>query len=491
MPKPSHNSKVTEIRGKEIGRVISFFSGVVKIQGLPEVFLHEVLLFEDGTPAALVIGFNERFVEAAYFDQHASAEQPLYRSFKTFQIPLSDGYTGRIVDGFGRPIDGLGDISGEPSLVFREAVPIIDRMPVTVPLSTGIKVIDASLPLGRGQRELIIGDRKLGKTSIAADTVLNQHSAETPVRCVYVVCGKKEEDLYDLISLFKTHNAFLYTTIVAATAASSFTEQYLAPFVGCTIAEHFRDNGQDALVVYDDLSQHAKAYRSISLLLERAPGRETYPGDIFSLHGGLLERAARLSKEKGGGSLTALPIVETQEDDITSFIPTNLISITDGQIYLDRSLFQKGFLPAVNIGLSVSRIGSQAQPKALAEVVRGIRLTLTQQQELQKISQLESHLSADAEQKLKRGSLLIELLKQDKRSNVSWPEQVILFYSINRGLLDDIDPKTISDSSAFLSTILAGRYADVLTRIKSGAFDEKVKADIDAAVQTFKREFVS
>jgi proton translocating ATP synthase F1 alpha subunit len=320
--------------------------------------------------------------------------------------------------------------------------------------------------------------------------VLNQRDSKQPVHCVYVVCGQKEEDLQELISLFKKNSAFLYSTIVVATAATSFAEQYLAPFVGCTIAEHFRDTGKDALVVYDDLSKHARAYRSISLLLERPPGREAYPGDIFSLHAGLLERAARMSAEKGGGSLTALPIVETQEDDITSYIPTNIISITDGQIYFARSLFQEGFLPAINIGLSVSRIGSQAQPKALTEVVGGIRLALAELSELQKISELETRLSDETEKEIRRGHLLIELLKQKKHVNVRWPEQTILFYSISKGLLDDIKRENLAELAAFLEGALASRCKDLLIKIKKGLFDGSVKAEIEAVIIDLKQEFI-
>ncbi len=483
-------SKTQNNTASEVGRIVSFFSGVAKIQGLPHVFLHEVLITDDGVSAALVIGFDERFVEAVFFDENFDTERSLYRSFESFQVPLSRAYIGRVVDGFGHPLDELGEISGDESPVFREAIPIIDRQPVTVPLTTGIKIIDACLPLGRGQRELIIGDRKLGKSSIAIDTVLNQNGANPPIYCIYVICGQKEADVRELVSTFEKQNAFLYSTIIAATAGSSLAQQYVAPFVGCAIAEYFRDNGMDALIIYDDLSKHAKAYRSISLLLERAPGREAYPGDIFSLHAGLLERAAKLSDAKGGGSLTALPIVETQEDDITSFVPTNLISITDGQIYLERGLFQKGSLPAVNIGLSVSRIGSQAQPKALSGVVGGIRLTLSEHQELERLSQLENNLSQKAQRGIIRGTILTEFLKQGQHVNVRWPEQTVLFYAINEGLLDDLDQTTLMETSSVLVEVLGSRHEDLLERIKSGVFDDTVKADIAAIIQDFKQQFV-
>ncbi len=489
MKKRNYNSKNTK-RYKEIGHIASFFSGVAKIQGLPHVFLHETLTDEEGAPAAIVIGFDDSFVEALFFDESFDLQKPVFRSFQPFSISISESFTGRVVDGLSRPKDGMGSIRGKESPVFQQAPQIIDRGPVATPLSTGIKIIDTNLPLGRGQRELIIGDRKLGKSTIATDTVLNQKNAKPTVHCIYVICGQKEQKLRELVSLFKKRNAFLYTTIVAATSESSFAEQYLAPFVGCSIGDYFRDKGEDALIVYDDLSKHAKVYRDISLLLERAPGREAYPGDIFSLHASLLERAARLSDEKGGGSLSALPIVETQEGDITSFIPTNIISITDGQIYLENGLFQKGFLPAVNIGLSVSRVGSQAQPKILREVVGGIRLALSQHKELQKLSQLETVASIEAQKKIHRGDLMLELLKQEKHTDITWPEQSVLFYTVEQGLFDDVDKNRWKNFEKLLLELLRSSYSDILQKIKSGIFDEKIKADIKKIVNDFKQEFL-
>jgi len=475
---------------KEAGHIVSFFSGVARIQGLPHIFLHEVLLDETDMPAAIVLGFDENFVEALFFDEKFNLEKPIFRSFHPFSIPISESSVGRVVNGLGMPIDELGMLQGEMISVFQQAPQIIDREPVSTPLSTGIKIIDTNLPLGRGQRELIIGDRKLGKSAIAIDSVLNQKSAEPSVCCVYVICGQKKQKIRELITLFEKQNAFLYTTIVAAPTDASFAEQYLAPFVGCAIGEYFRDNGKDALIVYDDLSKHAKSYRDISLLLERAPGREAYPGDIFSLHAGLLERAAKLSKEKGGGTLTALPIIETQEGDISSFIPTNLISITDGQIYLENGLFQKGFLPAVNVGLSVSRVGSQAQPKVLKDVVGGIRLALAQHKELQKLSQLETVVSIEAQKKIHRGDLMLELLKQGKHTNIEWSEQTILFYTVEQGFFDDIEKEKWSNFEILLLELIRNLYPDVLQKIKSGIFDEKIKTKIQEIVKDFKQEFL-
>jgi F-type H+-transporting ATPase subunit alpha len=476
---------------KEIGHVVSFFAGVAAIQGLPHVFLHEVLLDENRKPAALAIGFDENFVEALFFDESFNPEKVVFRSFKSFKIPTSDSYLGRLVDGLGVPQDELGRIQGTPTPVFRPAPPIIDRAPITTPLSTGIKVIDTSLPLGRGQRELIVGDRKLGKSTLAVDTVLNQKHADPPVRCVYVVCGQTEQKLRELVSVFNKNNTWLYTTVVAATAKSSFAQQYLAPFVGTTIAEHFRDQGQDALIVYDDLSKHAKAYRDISLLTRRAPGREAYPGDIFSLHAALLERAAQLAQEKGGGSLTALPIIETQEGDITSFIPTNLISITDGQIYLEHGLYQKGFLPAVNVGLSVSRVGSQAQPPTLREVIGSIRLALAQNKELQKLTQLETVVNKETQKKIRRGELTLELLKQSKHTNVSWPEQVVLFYTVEKGFFDDIERDEWAKFETLLLEMVRNRYPDILETISQEEFGDKERKRITELVSDFKGEFAS
>ena len=475
---------------KEIGYVVSFFAGVAKVQGLPHIFLHEVLLDETDKAVAVVIGFDEKFVEALFFDEKFNLKKPVFRSFQPFSIPISENFTSRIIDGLGNSIDGLGSIQGKAISVFQQAPPIINREPVSTPLSTGIKIIDTNLPLGRGQRELIIGDRKLGKSTIAIDTVLNQKYAEPPVYCIYVICGQKEQKVRELISIFEKQNALLYTTVVAASADTSFAEQYLAPFVGCAIGEYFRDNGKDALVIYDDLSKHAKVYRDVSLLLERSPGREAYPGDIFSLHAGLLERAAKLSKEKGGGTLTALPIVETQEGDISSFIPTNLISITDGQIYLENGLFQKGFLPAVNVGLSVSRVGSQAQPNILKKVVGGIRLALAQHKELQKLSQLETVVSNEAQKKIYRGDLMLELLKQEKHTNVEWPEQTVLFYAVEQGFFDDIKKEKWGHFEIRLLELARNRYPNVLQKIKSGAFDEKIKVKIQEIVNDFKQEFL-
>ncbi len=476
---------------KESGRVVSFFAGVAKIAGLPGVFLRETLLDENENEVAFVVGFDDNHTEALFFNESFDLKKPVFRSRKTFSIAVSDGIIGRTINSLGDPLDSLGPLRGRKMAVFASAPQIIEREPVAVPLLTGIKMIDTTLPLGRGQRELLIGDRKLGKSALVIDAVLNQKNAEPPVYCVYVLCGQKEKKLEELVALFEKHNAFLYSTIVAATAGSSFAEKYLAPFTGCAIGEYFRDKGKDALVIYDDLSQHAKAYRDISLLLERAPGREAYPGDVFSLHAGLLERAAKLSPKRGSGSLTALPIIETQEGDITAFISTNLISITDGQIYFERGLFQKEFLPAINVGLSVSRVGSRAQPEAVNKVTGGLRLALAQHKELQKLSQLETTKSKEAMRKIHRGELLLELLKQDKHTNVSWEEQAILFYAVEKGYFDDLEKESWRLFEKSFLTLMRTRYLKLLQDVKKDGLASKNETRLRDAIADFKKEFSS
>lgn len=476
---------------KEIGHIISYFAGVAKIAGLPNVGLHEVLVDETGKEVALVIGFDQDFIEALFFEDNASLSQSVFRSHQTISLPASKQYLGRIINGLGNPLDGLGKIKGEEKPLFRSAPLIIERGPVNVPLTTGIKIIDATLPLGRGQRELIIGDRKLGKSTLAIDTVINQKNARPPVYCIYVLCGQKRRQLEKIVNLLKKNGSLRYSVIVAATAADSFAAQYLAPFVGTAIGEFFRDNGQDALIVYDDLSKHAKVYRDVSLLLERAPGREAYPGDIFSIHAQMLERAGNLSPSQGGGSLTALPIIETQEGDITSFIPTNIISITDGQIYLERGLYQRGFLPAVNIGLSVSRVGSEAQPPALRKVTSGIRLSLSQHKELQKLSQLESVISKEARKRIQKGELLLEMLKQNKHTMVSWPEQVILFYVLEHGFLDSLAQEKWHKFETLLLGIIKNHYPQLLKIILEHQLNDAAEKMIQKIIKDFQKEFAA
>lgn len=485
------SARLNKLNIREVGTISSLFSGVAKIKGLEGVLIHELLIDDSGNPAAIVIGFDKNFVEALFFNEDFDFTKPVFPSGRAFAIPVGTKYLGRKINGIGQPIDKKSAVSGQLRAVFGDAPQIIERKEVTKPLTTGIKMVDSTLPLGRGQRELIIGDRKLGKTTITTDTVINQQNQKPKVICVYVVCGKKKRELEKIVSLFEEKGANSYTIIVSATAGASLAEQYLAPFVGTTIAEYFRDKGQDALIVYDDLTSHAKAYRDISLLLKRPPGREVYPGDIFSLHAKLLERSAQLSTRKGGGSLSSLPIVETQEGDLTAYITTNLISITDGQIYVERDLFQKRFLPAINIGLSVSRVGSKAQPAPLKEATKALRLSLAQQRELQKLIQLETTISDETKKKLKRGNLILAMLNQEKHTNVSWSEQTVLFYAVNTGLFDDLDEKMWKENENYLLALLESRYTLLLSKIEKDGLTKEVKEEIESAVNDFKMEFVN
>lgn len=472
------------------GKIISFFSGVAKIDGLKNVSIHDILT-DKNKDVAIVVGFDGESVEALFFDNNFDLDSAVFNSGRPFSVQVSNTTIGRVLNGFGIPVDEFGEDKNPTEInVFSKAPQIIDREPVTRPLTTGIKIIDTNLPTGRGQRELIIGDRKLGKSTIAIDIILNQKNADTPVNCVYALIGQNQQQIEESINIFTRNNAFLYSTIVGAPSDATYAEQYLAPFVACAIGEYFRDKGEDSLVIYDDLSKHAKVHRDASLLLERSPGREAYPGDIFALHAILLERAAQLSAKHGGGSLTAFPIIETQEGDITSYISTNIISITDGQIYLESGLYQKGFLPAVNVGLSVSRIGSKAQASILTEVVGDIRLVLAQHKELQKLSQLETVVSEKAKEKIHRGSLMLELLKQDKHINVTWPEQVILFYVVEEGFFDDIVKDSWTEFEILLLAMLRARYRKTLNKIKSGTFDTKIKSTLKEIVKDFKEEFL-
>ncbi len=472
------------------GYIISSFSGVVKIENLSGVFLHEVLLDENNNEVALVVGFDERVVEAVLFDDDFDIRNKLHKSDKKFSIKVSDNIIGRVINGFGKIKDGFMELEGDEFSVFSQAPSVYSRKKVTRPLTTGIKIIDTNLPLGRGQRELIIGDKKIGKSLIATDIVLNQKNIKEPVYCIYVLIGQKAQKIRELISIFEKNNSFLYTTVIAVEADSSFAEIYLAPFVGSVIGEYFRDKGKDALVIYDDLSKHAKTYRDFSLLLNRTPGREAYPGDIFSLHAQLLERPAQLSDENGGGSLSALPIIETQEGDITAFIPTNIISITDGQIYLENDLFQKGFLPAVNIGLSVSRLGSAVQPKILRDTIGNIRLILSQYKELQNLLKLETNINKKTLERVHRGELILELLKQDLNTKVTWPEQVILFHTIENGFFDDIEKKHWTNFEKLFLELIKNRYFKLLEDIENGNFNQETEELIKKVVTDFKEEFL-
>jgi F-type H+-transporting ATPase subunit alpha len=489
--RPSKSASVRPTAATEVGHVDQLFNGIARLRGLPHVAINELLVTGQGAPAALVIGFSGDYVEALFFDESFPVDQPVYRTGRQFSVPVSDARIGRVLDGLGRFRDGLPPVDGEALPVFRPAPPMIIRQAVTRPLVTGIKMVDATLPLGRGQRELIIGDRGVGKSTLATTMVIHQRLAREPVFCIYVLCGQKARRLEDLVKRLEKAGALPNCAIVAADADATYAEQYLAPFVGCALAEHFRDSGRDALVIYDDLSQHAKTYRDISLLLERAPGRETYPADIFSLHAGLLERAAQLNGAQGGGSLTAVPIIETQEGDLTSYLPTNIISITDGQMYMETGLKDKGYLPAINAGLSVSRLGSQVQPAPLKDVTGGLRLALAQQTELHNLTRMDTTVSKEAARQIHRGELTLELLKQSPDETVRWEEQVVLFFAVEQGFFDGLDEDQWRHFERLLLDVLRNGNSGLLEKIRDGRFSDEDQAVAKQVINDFKAEFVA
>jgi len=437
---------------KEVGQVISVGDGIAKVYGLDNVQSNELVKFADGT-MGMALNLEIDNVGIVIFGEVSGIKEgdEVKRTNKIVQVPVGKQLLGRVVDPLGNPIDGKGPIKGAAySKVEVKAPGIIDRKSVDESMQTGIKIIDALIPIGRGQRELIIGDRQTGKTSIAIDTILNQKKLNKVVAkdqqlyCIYVAIGQKQSTVARIVEKLKEEGALEYTIVVVASASDAASLQFLAPYAGCTMGEFFRDNGKHALIIYDDLSKHACAYRQMSLLLRRPPGREAFPGDVFYLHSRLLERAAKMSDERGGGSLTALPIVETQEGDVSAYIPTNIISITDGQIYLEKELFLAGIKPAVNIGLSVSRIGGAAQIKAMKQVAGSVKLDLAQFREMEAFSQFGSDLDEGTKRLLDKGRKLTELLKQDQYKHLLTEEQVVIMYASMHGYLDNISIKDIN-----------------------------------------------
>jgi F-type H+-transporting ATPase subunit alpha len=443
----------------EMGRVLSVGDGIARVYGLDDVAMGEKVVFASGV-TGMAMNLVEDIVDVVLFgeDREVHEGMEVRRSRKIIDVPVGTSLVGRVVNALGEPIDGKGAIrSSERRVVDVKAPGIISRKSVSEPVQTGLKAIDALIPIGRGQRELIIGDRQTGKTAIAIDTIINQKNAfeygneNDKLYCIYVVIGQKRFSVAQIVKTLTEMGAMKYTTVVAATASEPATMQYIAPYAGCAIGEYFRDNGMHALIVYDDLSKHAVAYRQMSLLLRRPPGREAYPGDVFYLHSRLLERAAKLSDAVGGGSLTALPIVETQDGDLSAYVPTNVISITDGQIFLENELFYKGIRPAINVGQSVSRVGSAAQRKSMKQVAGKIKLELAQYREIASFSQFASDLDASSKNLISRGDRLTELLKQPQYSPVPLEEQVVGIYLGVNGYLDSI---TVSQVSAFEKYVL-------------------------------------
>jgi len=481
----------TEAKMEEVGVVYYVGDGVARAYGLENVMAMEVVEFEGGQKG-LAFNLEEDNVGLIILGSETGIREGtiVRRTNQILSVPVGKGLVGRIINALGEPLDGKGPIEYEYlSPVEKIAPGVVSRKPVHEPLQTGIKAIDAMIPIGRGQRELIIGDRSTGRTTICIDTILNQKN--TDVYCIYVAIGQKRSTTARIIELLEREGAMEYTTVVVASATDPASLQYLAPFVGCTIGEYFRDNGMHALVVYDDLSKHAEAYRQLSLLMRRPPGREAYPGDVFYLHSRLLERAAKLKDELGGGSLTALPIIETKAGDVAAYIPTNVISITDGQIYLEPDLFNKGVRPAINVGLSVSRVGGAAQIKAMKQVAGTLRLELAQFRELEAFVQFASELDKATQQTINRGMRLVELLKQEPYNPLPVEKQIVAIFAGTNGYLDDIPVESVRKFEKELYAFLDHERPDILQEIREKkALDDELRNKIKEALDSFKSKFV-
>jgi F-type H+-transporting ATPase subunit alpha len=483
----------------EVGQVLSVGDGIARIYGLDNVEAGEMVEFSEGTKG-MALNLETDNVGVVIFgdDSHIKEGDTVKRTGEIVDVPVGKELLGRVVDGLGNPIDGKGPInSKEKKRVEVKAPGIIPRKSVSEPMQTGLKAIDSLIPIGRGQRELIIGDRQTGKTAIAIDTIINQKEINKSddeskkLYCVYVAIGQKRSTVAQIVKTLEDAGAMEYSIVVAATASDPAPLQFLAPYTGCAMGEFFRDNGMHGLIVYDDLSKQAVAYRQMSLLLRRPPGREAFPGDVFYLHSRLLERAAKLNDENGGGSLTALPIIETQASDVSAYIPTNVISITDGQIFLETELFFQGIRPAVNVGISVSRVGSAAQIKAMKQVAGTIKLELAQYREMAAFAQFGSDLDASTQQLLNRGSKLTELLKQGQYSPLKVEEQVVSIYAGVRGFLDDIDNSKIKNFEDQLLSSIKSQSPDILSNIvSSGKLDEANENKLKDFITNFKKEFL-
>ncbi|MFZ3054991.1 MAG: F0F1 ATP synthase subunit alpha [Minisyncoccales bacterium] len=478
---------------EEVGEVTEVKDGVVKISGLKSVENFEMIEFDEANVMGLVLNLEEYEVGAVILgsDKNIKEGTTVKRTKKVFSVPVGEGLLGRVVDPLGRPLDGKGEIKATEYLPLERKGPsVIERQPVTKPLHTGIKMVDALIPIGRGQRELIIGDRGLGKTAIALDAIINQKHEKNRPYCIYVACGQKKAKVKRLIATLEKEGAMEYTTVVCAFPDDPASFIYLAPFAGATIGEYFRDNKQDALVVYDDLTRQAWAWREISLILRRPPGREAYPGDVFYLHSRLLERAAMLSNERGGGSLTALPIIETQAGDISGYIPTNVISITDGQIFLDSTLFRKEQKPAINIGTSVSRVGSSAQMKATKKVAGRLKLDLAQFQELERFSEFTEELDPQTKKTIERGKRMRLLLRQADLVPLPIEKEVIVIFT---GVNSDIEEVPMDRIKEFETEVLRGvelEKPEILKEIRdTGDMTDKSKSDILEIIKKIKKNY--
>lgn len=482
------NNFEAQVDVSEFGIVQSIGDGIARVSGLSHCKASEMIEFENGS-VGVALNLEEDTVGIIVLGDYFGVKegQKAKRTGKILSLPVGDDILGRVVDPLAQALDGKGDIqSDKEQLIERVAPGVMTRKPVSVPLQTGIKVVDALVPIGRGQRELIIGDRQTGKTAIAVDTIINQKGQN--MKCVYVAIGQKRSKVMRIVKKLEEAGAMEYTTVVLAGASDSSALQYIAPYAGVAIAEYFLDKGEDVLVVYDDLSKHAAAYREISLLLRRPPGREAYPGDVFYLHSRLLERACRLNEENGGGSITALPIIETQGGDVSAYIPTNVISITDGQIFLEAGLFNKGIRPAISVGLSVSRVGGSAQAKAMKKTAGPMKLSLAQYRELESFAQFGSDLDPQTKKALDHGAKSVELLKQKQYSPISMPKQVAAIYALNNDFLTDVSLEKVSEWESGLYEFLDNAKSDVLASIQSGWSDE-VKASLEEALKEYNESF--
>ncbi len=477
----------SRIEMTETGSVVLVGDGIARVYGLKNCMANELLEFDDGSFGMAQNLENETVSVALLSNENGIREGSVVkRTGRVLSVPVGEAMLGRVVDALGQPIDGKGPIEySDTRPIESEAPGIIERKSVSVPLQTGIKAIDSMIPIGRGQRELIIGDRQTGKTEIAIDTIINQKGQD--VICIYVAIGQKNTSVVQLANELTRHGAMDYTIIVAASASESAPLQYIAPYSGCAMAEYFREQGKDVLIIYDDLSKHAVAYRALSLLIRRPPGREAYPGDVFYLHSRLLERAACVAPEYGGGSITALPIIETQAGDVSAYIPTNVISITDGQIFLETELFHSGIMPAINPGVSVSRVGGSAQLKPMKKVSGELKLLYSQYRELQSFAQFGSDLDADTKARLALGERIVEVLKQGRNAPVRVGCQVAIVYAVIHGFLDKVEVKNVSVWEAALYELLESKFPELLAKIESGSWEKSETDTLEEAINELNR----
>ncbi len=484
----NYENKITQ---NDTGTILMIGDGIARVSGLEKCMANELVRFSNGE-YGMALNLEENSVAIVMLgnDEGIREGDTVERTGKVVSVPVGEALIGRVVNALGQPVDGKGDIEAkEYRPIERNAPGIIQRKGVSVPLQTGIKAIDSMIPIGRGQRELIIGDRQTGKTVIALDTIINQRGKD--VICIYVAIGQKCSTVAQLVDTLTAAGAMEYTTVVSATASELSPLQYIAPYSGCAMAEYFMDQGKDVLIVYDDLSKHAVAYRALSLLIRRPPGREAYPGDVFYLHSRLLERSARIDPKYGGGSITALPIIETQAGDVSAYIPTNVISITDGQIFLETELFHAGIMPAVNPGISVSRVGGNAQIKAMKKVAGSLKLLYSQYRELQGFAQFGSDLDADTKARLAQGARIVEVLKQNRNHPIAVEDQVCIFYAVTHDFLKDVQVQDVAEYEEGLYARMAAQHNDVLDAIRTtGQLSAETEAALKAALTDYTRDFL-